>query len=168
MSDDDMQEVRDFLLIVPRSGGRDLLRNQFKKFDSIILSSDDYPEECFQLVLDIIQSEVFSKIVGIDMFMQSTFSDVDRLNHDQKERLLKAIDHGYKNFDDEDACWLLCDFLARQYDEKTALAAFRSMSQGASRFQKNGVALGLDIIIRKSIAPKLALKASEEILRSDG
>jgi hypothetical protein len=94
------------------------------------------------------------------------FSDVDRLSVDQKEVLLTGIEHGYKNFNDEDTCWLFCDFLARQYDEKTAMNAFRSMSHGVSRFQKNGIALGLDIIIKKSDAPKLAMEASKEILRS--
>lgn len=166
MIDDEIREVRDFLMISPRSGGRELLKKYFKKFDDRILSSKGFPDDCFRLVLDIIQSEEFSRIKGVDMFMQSLFSDMDRLSYDQKESLLRAIGHGYKNFNDEDTCWLLCDFLARQYDEKIAMEAFRNMSRGASRFQKNGIALGLDIIIKKSIAPKLAIESSKEILRS--
>jgi len=166
MINDEIREVRDFLMIAPRSGGRELLKKYFKKFDDRILSSEVFPEDCFHLVLDIIQSEAFSRIKGIDIFIQSLFSDVDGLSADQKEGLLRAIEHGYKNFNDEDACWLICDFLARQYDEKIAIEAFRIMSRSASRFQKNGIALGLDIIIKKSSAPKFAIEAAKEILQT--
>lgn len=159
-----MENLRQALYAATGKDAKKAIKDQAAIYEDITLSAEKFPDECLDLIIEILSvSELFTK-PGIDIFLLKTSTDMYRLTGGQKQRLFDAICDHYGQYTDKDLCWLLGDLIARNYDRSTAMQAFRTLFNLATAQGKKGVALGLDVLAKQSKHDPQLMKEIEAIL----
>lgn len=142
-----------------------LLGQLGRDYEHIALSSEELPDECVDLVCEILATEELFTKPGIDIFLLKISTDMHRLSEQQKLKLLRAITENYERYSKLEMCWRLGDLIARSYDRTVALDVFRSLFRKASDQGKEGLALGMDILVRQSKQDPQLIKQIDKIVR---
>lgn len=159
-----MENIKAALYEAEGKGARKLIKELASSCEDFALAQEVFPEECMDLIVEILSEERLFTKSGIDVFLLKTSTDMYRLSEGQKARLLKAIFENYSRYADIDMCWLLGDLIARSYDRLTVLSTFRSLFSTATNQGKEGIALGLDVLARQSMQDAPLMKEIDEIL----
>jgi hypothetical protein len=115
---------------------------QFEK----LLMDDAYPDECLQLIIDILSRKSLAEIPGIQLFLASLFTDMPRLGDQQRARILSAAYLALPGLERVELCWSICDLIARWFPKETSLQFFLEVSASAQPAAMEGVMLGLDVL----------------------
>jgi hypothetical protein len=145
-----MENIRQALYAITGKGARKAIKEQGVLFERETLSHNEFPEECLDLIIEILSTEALLNKPGIDHFIVTITTDMSRLMHSQKQKLLKVICNHYHRYTDMEICWLLGDMIARSYDRSIAMQTFRKLFDSSTDQGKEGIALGLDVLARQS------------------
>jgi hypothetical protein len=163
-----MKDIKRALYEATGKSAKKIIREQASFFEDLALTSEDFPEYCVDIVVEVLSVRELHEKPGIEKFILNTVTDSHRLSDGQKYRLLDAAVHHYREYTNQDFCWLLCDFIARSFDQESALIFFDRVFDSASEEGKQGVALGLDILARSSKLESSLMQRIEAILGRGG
>jgi|GEM_PF-3960564 len=160
-----MENIKQALYAITGKGARKAIKEQGIIFERETLSHNEFPEECLDLIIEILSvKELFAK-PGMDHFLLTVTTDMPRLTSNQKQKLLKAVCDHYHQYADMEMCWLLGDMIARSYDQSVAMQVFRNLFDSATDQGKEGIALGLDVLARQSKREPQLMKEIDAILK---
>ena len=162
-----MENIRRALYEARGKGAGKILKTQASLYEDLTLAHELVPDECIDLIVEILSAKELSSKPGMEMFLVKTCSDMERLKESQRERLLSAVLAHYGEYDRVEFCWAICDLIARSYSQDVAIDLFRRVFPSATYQGKEGVALGLDIIARSSKRDPVLMKEIEKILGAD-
>lgn len=145
-----MKDITRALYEATGKAAKKIIHEQAEFFEELCLSSEHFPEYCMEVILEVLSVEELYEKPGIEAIVLKTTTDAYRLTDHQKEKLLSAINEHYAGYESENMCWSICDFIARSYDQRTALIFFEQQFPKSSKEGKQGVALGLDILGRSA------------------
>jgi hypothetical protein len=132
-----------------------------------LLTEDVYPDDCLQLVIDVISLPSLASIAGMQLFVASLFSDMPRLSDEQAARLLVAARASLPTLQRVELCWALCDLVARCYQKEVAFSFFIDVAAEAQPTAMEGVMLGLDVLRMHDKADRTITDAMAEIARAN-
>lgn len=115
-----------------------------------LLTEDVYPDDCLQLVIDVISLPSLASIAGMQLFVASLFTDMPRLSDEQAARLLVAARASLPTLQRVELCWALCDLVARCYQTEVAFSFLIDVATVAQPTAIEGVMLGLDVLRRRN------------------
>ncbi|MNF78360.1 hypothetical protein D3C85_824120 [compost metagenome] len=129
-------------------GGKEsrALEELAKAYDQMTLGYDFYPDECLDLIFEILTVEELFMRPGMDSFLLRFSTDIERLSASQKSKLLDIIVNNYNKYRSLDFCWVISDIIARQYEPSSAIYAFNRIAKSSTTQGKEGIALGLNIL----------------------
>jgi hypothetical protein len=160
-----MKDIKRALYEAAGKNAKSLVEEQASFFEELALSSEGFPEYCVDVVVEVLSVRELHEKPGIDKFILNTSTDSHRLSDDQKHRLLEAAANHYHEYMNQDFCWLLCDFIARSFNQESALIFFDGVFDRAHKEGRQGVALGLDILARSAKLEPNLMRRIEVILR---
>ncbi|WP_230851039.1 hypothetical protein [Ralstonia solanacearum] len=162
-----VENIRQALYAATGKGARKLLKEQATIYEKITLSNEIIPDECIDLIVEILSTdELFSK-PGIDVFFLKASTDMYRLSEIHKQRLLVTICENYSKYTNIEMCWQLGDMIARAYEPATAIKVFQRLFASATDQGKEGIVLGLDIIARQSKRDTKIMREIDAIIKPD-
>lgn len=115
------------------------------EFERLIMD-DAYPDDCLQLLIEVIACPRLASIAGMQLFVASLFSDMPRLSDKQAARFLDAVRASLPNLQRVEMCWALCDLVARCYQKEVAFRFLVDVAAVAQPAALEGVMLGLDVL----------------------
>jgi hypothetical protein len=121
-----------------------------KRYRDINLENDAIPDKNWSLILDILSIDKLFSQRGIEIFIVEAYTDMYKTNSAQKEAMLTCIKEHYHQYNNIELCWVVCDLVARCYGESTSFEVFQSLFASSTQNGKEGVVLGLDILLRRS------------------
>jgi len=110
-------------------------------------------------------AELFSK-KGAPEFFFTLMNDFYKFDEKQKTRLFDTISENFLLYKDVKLTWVVCDIIARNYDQADALGFFREYYPRAGAPGRDGIALGLDIIAYRHAGEQRIATAVAAILES--
>lgn len=144
-----LQALRTSLYNIPDGARRKVVHAWVRQFEAVISANTLYLTAYVDLAVEVLSVAQLYRKPGMYSLLQMLHMDMDRMTAAQKDRLLQALRDHYSGYDDLDLCWRTGDLIARCYDEPVALAAFSAMFDSATAQGKEGVALGLDVLMRQ-------------------
>lgn len=163
-----MKDIKRALYEAAGKDAKSIIEEQASFFEDLALSSEEFPEYCVDVMVEVLSVRELNEKPGIDKFILTTSTDSHRLSDAQKDRLLDAAAHHYHEYASQDFCWLLCDFVARSFDQERSLSFFDGVFDRAHKVGRQGVALGLDILARSAKLEPNLVQRIENILRRGG
>lgn len=105
----------------------------------------------FAFLTELLSNPKFFNIEGVEGFLLEALTSLDIMSEGQKAELLKVLVDNYQEYNKENLCFCVGDFIARAYDSATALAVIERLAARVSlREQKLGLLLATDIIGRRN------------------
>lgn len=144
-----LQSLRTTVYAIPIGARRKVVHAWVREFEAVIGSSTLYLNAYIELAVEVFSVAELYRKPGMYSLVHLMYFDMYRMTAVQKERLLQALRDNYSGYDDLDFCWHTGDLIARCYEENVALAAFSAMFDSATPQGKEGVALGLDVLMRQ-------------------
>lgn len=141
-----MNKLKQALYEKGSSKGSKELKKLAKAYDQMTLGYDFYPDECLDLIIEILTVEELFMRPGMDSFLLRFSTDIERLTALQKRKLLDVIIKNYSKYRSLDFCWVIADTIARQYEPHSAIYAFDQTAMSSTIQGKEGIALGLNIL----------------------
>lgn len=163
-----MKDIKRALYEAAGKNTKKVIEEQASFFEDLALSSEGFPDYCVDVVIEVLSVRELHEKPGIEKFILNTSTDSHRLSGGQKHRLLDAAVHHYHEYTNQDFCWFLCDFIARSFDQESALSFFDRVFDSAREEGRKGVALGLDILARTSKLEPNLIRLIKAILNRGG
>lgn len=159
-----VQSLRTALYAIPADARRRVVHGWVSEFEAVISASSLYLPAYVDLAVEVLSVAQLYRKPGMYSLLQMLHMDMDlgRMTSAQQDRVLQTLRDHYGGYDDLDLCWRTGDLIARCYDEQVALAAFSVMFDSATAQGKEGVALGLDVLMRQ---PGRALDLASRVRR---
>lgn len=161
----EMKNTKEALFGATGKDAKRLIKQLAVDCDDISLASLVYPDECIDLICEVLATGALFTKPGIDYFLHRTLTDMFRFSEQQKLRTLETITKNYERYSDLDTCWILGDLIARSYDRVVALDVFRSLFNKATDNGREGIALGLDVLVRLSKRDPQLIKQVHKIIQ---
>ncbi len=89
-------------------------------FEDDLLEFENFPDEYFEFVLNLLSKEEFYSRPGIWNFLLVLGTEKHKLLLTHYDRISVCIVDYYREYTDEDLCLAACDFIARNYAEASA------------------------------------------------
>jgi hypothetical protein len=114
----------------------------------VLTAEKGMPKPNFDLLIEILSVKKLYEKPGMEDFMVGMAADTHWLSNGQKDAMYDAMLSSYSEYDREEFCWVICDFVARQFSFDRALAFFEVAIRSATESGRRGIYLGLNIIAR--------------------
>jgi len=162
----EMKNTKEALFGATGKDAKRLIKQLAVDCEDISLGNPAYPDECIDMICEILATDAFFTKPGIDYFLFRTLAEIYKFSEQQKLRILETITDNYERYSDLDMCWGLGDWIARTYDGGVALNVFRSLFNKATDNGREGIVLGLDVLVRLSKRDPQLIKQVHEIIQS--
>lgn len=160
-----MKSTKDALYNATGKDAKRLIKQLAVDCEDISLGNPTYPDECIDMICEILATDVFFNKRGMDYFLFRTLAEIYKFSEQQKLRILGVITENYEHYSDLDMCWGLGDWIARSYDGTVALDVFRSLFNKATDNGREGIVLGLDVLVRLSKQDPQLIKQVHKIIQ---
>jgi len=140
-----LKAIRVRLATIDGPGSAKKVIHEVTEFERL-LTEDIYPDDCLQLVIDVISLPSLASIAGMQLFVASLFSDMPRLSDEQAARFMVAARASLPTLQRVELCWALCDLVARCYEKQVAFSFLVDVATEAQPTAIEGVVLGLDVL----------------------
>ena len=101
-----------------------------------LLNYDYFPDDLFDFLLTLLSSKDYSDKPGVWNFILVVNNARDELSLDQKRRFLDAVVQGYKDYEDGDLCFAICDYIARNIPPRDARSMLLELKNKESEKSK--------------------------------
>ena len=128
------------LLNAPEKKAESVFQKVADAFEDDLLNYDFFPVDHFEFVIDLLSDERFYKKPGVWNFLLVIGTEGHRLTSKHYEEISCAIVRNYKYYENEDLCLSVCDFIARNYEFKTAETLLLSLVEEEKGMIEKGFA----------------------------
>lgn len=139
--------IRFVLTSTPEWDAGFVFKQQADQFEEELLGKERVPGEYLDLFLDVISDPTLASRKGAWNFVVRMYTDREKLDSNQLQRILDAAINGYRYYRDERMQLVICDFIARSYNANTALFALEKMSCEAAERSAVGALKGALVTI---------------------
>ena len=101
-------------------------------YEDDLLEFDDYPEEYFNFFIKLLSERQFYAKPGLWNFLLVVGTESHKLSSEAYQTISNCIIDNYSEYEDEDLCLAVCDFIARNYEHTQAekvLLELKSLEQ---------------------------------------
>jgi hypothetical protein len=125
---DRVKEYRQLLLGCSGIRCESVFQQVADRYEDDLLEFDDFPDEYFDLALDLLSSVKFYSKPGVWNFLLVLSTEQDKLQHHHYEALVDRIVSNYGSYKNNDLCLAVCDFIARNYSVGDARRIFQQLA----------------------------------------
>lgn len=119
-----LQEYENILLGCSEANSESVFQNIADRYEDDLLNFDDFPEDYFNFIIKLLSDSRFYSKAGVWNFLLVLSTEFHRLSTQHYNRLAEIFVDNYKNYQDEDLCLAVCDFIARNYNLNKAEQIF--------------------------------------------
>jgi len=119
-----LSEYEAKLLNCDQSNSESVFQDVADSYEDDLLEFDEFPDEYFDFVLTLLSDNRFFSKAGVWNFLLVLGTESHRLCSNHYARLSDTIIDHFKDYDDEDLCLGVCDFVARNYSLADASMIF--------------------------------------------
>ena len=141
----------------------ELLESTAHKLDSCRLLRDRFPEDSFQMILDIMGQPQFVKMKGGWVLLTIFRDNREALSEQQEDRLLSAMERIYPEFIDYMGWFTICELLGREFGNRQALDTLTRFAEIDAAEPRSFIPHALEHIIRENNEQPL-VRASASLL----
>lgn len=117
-----------------------------RQFEDELTGLKKIPDEYIDVLIKVISSDNFTKLNNSAQFILNAYLDIEKINKDQKLRILESIIQNYHNYRSEELYIVASDFIARCFPVTVALDAISSIGENLPQEGFYGLLVALDIL----------------------
>ncbi len=111
-----LSEYENKLLNCEQTKSESVFQKVADNYEDDLLNFDKFPEEYFDFAVKLLSDQQFYSKPGVWNFLLVLGTESHRLDTHHYDRLRDTILEHFKDYDNEDLCLGVCDFVARNYN----------------------------------------------------
>lgn len=126
---DNLKEYRKRLVTCGEQDSEDVFQNVADSYEDDLLEFQDFPENYFSFVLDVLSDPELYLKPGAWNFLLVLSTEGGKLQDSHYKRLAEVVVGSYGHYQDADLCLAVCDFIARNYLHDQAVLIFDRLEE---------------------------------------
>jgi len=122
-----LPKYEDQLLSCDQRNSESVFQSVADSYEDDLLEFNEFPDEYINFVLKLLSDSRFYSKAGVWNFLLVLGTESHRLRSRHYKSLSDTIIDNFRDYDDEDLCLVVCDFVARNYSFKEAGIIFDSL-----------------------------------------
>ncbi len=139
--------------------------SEIKKFaqelDDVIL--DHFPENCFQLILDLLELPSFLDLENSHNFLFVLLVNWEYLSNNQKNKLIPLLENSYELFKDWYSCFIISEIFGDKLHNKKVFEILCQLKNITSEMPRSFIPHAFEHIVIKTSEQNLKLSAFNKI-----
>ena len=124
-----LQSYEEALLSCDSKSSESVFQKIADSYEDDLLEFDGFPSDYFDFALKLLSDDRFYVKAGVWNFLLVLGTESHKLTEQHYRKLSDCIIANYKNYDDEDLCLAVCDFIARNYSLSRASSVFNLLDE---------------------------------------
>ncbi|MBP6113889.1 MAG: hypothetical protein KA474_04055 [Acinetobacter sp.] len=132
-----------------KSGNSKFLNNLVHEIEYSMLLEQSFPENIFNFYMDVLSDEDLLKTKGIEWFAHHLYSDFEKINDQQFERLKESLIKVSKNKMTDEFRYVILDLFLRKFNYK-AMTDMKKIAIGLNlSAEDNDIVYAIDEMIQR-------------------
>ncbi|QWT22429.1 hypothetical protein KPL74_10625 [Bacillus sp. NP157] len=134
-------------------------------YEQVSLGPAVTPDECLDLLIEAISFPELLNKKHFDVFLSNALHEATRFSPTHMRKLYSAMGEAFHSIVTHDVSWVVSDFIATRFSATLSARFFSAVAMNATRQGFEGIALGVDVLRRRTDIAEADLRALEKLLR---